>query len=133
MHSDMSNISDKKLNLHPVFIYREQFLFRFINSLEKILSFSVNTPLSLTLFYYLYISIFLPNFDRSRYHFFINLDILIFIRPKNSIQNHLALLTPVVTFRPFAPGKKAVFNVRIMLAELRSKESDRYKKIRGFA
>ena len=39
----------------------------------------------------------------------------------------------IVPFRPFAPGKKAVFNVRIMLAELRSKESDRYKKIRGFA
>ena len=65
--------------------------------------------------------------------FFINLDLLIFIRPKNSIQNYLALLAPVVPFRPFAPGKKAVFNVRIMLAELRSKESDRYKKIRGFA
>ena len=39
----------------------------------------------------------------------------------------------IVPFRPLAPGKKAVFNVRIMLAELRSKESDRYKKIRGFA
>ena len=65
--------------------------------------------------------------------FFINLDLLIFIRPKNSIQNYIPLLTPVVPFRPFAPGKKAVFNVRIMLAELRSKESDRYKKIRGFA
>ena len=44
-----------------------------------------------------------------------------------------SLLVCIVPFRPFAPGKKAVFNVRIMLAELRSKESDRYKKIRGFA
>ena len=78
--------------------------------------------------------IFLPNLNRSRSQiFFINLDLLIFIRPKNSIQNDLALLAPVVPFEPFAPGKKAVFNVRIMLAELRSKESDRYKKIRGFA
>ena len=43
------------------------------------------------------------------------------------------LVVSIVPFRPFAPGKKAVFNVRIMLAELRLKESDRYKKIRGFA
>ena len=129
----MSNRSHKKLNRHPVYIYTEQFLFRFTNSLQKILSTSVNTPLSLTLFYHFIYVYFLPNFNRSRSQIFINLDLLIFIRPKNSIQNNLALLAPVVPFRPFAPGKKAVFNVRIMLAELRSKESDRFKKIRGFA
>ena len=33
--------------------------------------------------------------------------------------------TNIVTCRPFVPGKKALFNVKKVLAKLRSKESDR--------
>ena len=130
----MSNRSHKKLNRHPVYIYTEQFLFRFTNSLQKILSTSVNTPLLFTLFYYFIYVYFLPNFNRSRSQiFYKSRSTNIYQTQKFYSKLYLALLAPVVPFRPFAPGKKAVFNVRIMLAELRSKESDRYKKIRGFA